>query len=169
MLIILGGLPGTGKTTVAKELAKLLKSVYLRVDTVEQALIAVSKQYNPTYEFIGPEGYEILYAVGRDNLLLGNHVIVDSVNPIQLTRDAYRSVAKSVNAEFIEVEFICSNEEDHKNRIQLRAPDIKGHKLPTWEEVLSREYEPWESRTLLIDTSKHSIEECVSIILNRCN
>lgn len=168
MLIILGGLPGTGKTTVARQLAKALKSVYLRVDTVEQALITASKQYNPNYEFIGPEGYEILCAVARDNLLVGNYVIVDSVNPIELTREAYRNVAKSIHADFIEVEFICSDEADHKNRIELRVPDIQGHKLPIWQEVLSRDYEPWQTKTLVIDTSKYSIDESVSIILNRC-
>jgi broad-specificity NMP kinase len=38
MLIIFGGLPGTGKTTISKEVAKRLKAVYLRVDTIEQTL-----------------------------------------------------------------------------------------------------------------------------------
>lgn len=36
MLIIFGGLPGTGKTTISKEVAKRLKAVYLRMDTIEQ-------------------------------------------------------------------------------------------------------------------------------------
>jgi predicted kinase len=35
MLIIFGGLPGTGKTAIAKQIAKQLKGLYLRVDTVE--------------------------------------------------------------------------------------------------------------------------------------
>ena len=35
MLIIFGGLPGTGKTTISKEVAKCLNSVYLRVDTID--------------------------------------------------------------------------------------------------------------------------------------
>lgn len=38
MLIIFGGLSGVGKTTIAKSLAKHLKAVYLRIDTVEQVL-----------------------------------------------------------------------------------------------------------------------------------
>jgi broad-specificity NMP kinase len=38
MLIVLGGLPGTGKTTVAKALAQKLDAVHLRVDAIEQAL-----------------------------------------------------------------------------------------------------------------------------------
>jgi tRNA uridine 5-carbamoylmethylation protein Kti12 len=38
MLIVLSGLPGVGKTTIARELASSLKAVYLRIDSIEQAL-----------------------------------------------------------------------------------------------------------------------------------
>lgn len=40
MLIAFGRLPGTGKATVAKNLARKLGAVYLRIDTLEQAFIA---------------------------------------------------------------------------------------------------------------------------------
>jgi predicted kinase len=38
MLLILGGLPGTGKTTIARELARKLGVVHVRIDSIEQAL-----------------------------------------------------------------------------------------------------------------------------------
>jgi predicted kinase len=38
MLLILGGLPGTGKTTIARELARKLRAVHVRIDSIEQAL-----------------------------------------------------------------------------------------------------------------------------------
>ena len=38
MLIAFGGLPGVGKTTLAKALAKRQAAVYLRIDTIEQAV-----------------------------------------------------------------------------------------------------------------------------------
>ena len=38
ILIIFGGLPGTGKTTLARALAEQLGAVFLRIDTIEQAL-----------------------------------------------------------------------------------------------------------------------------------
>src|SRR5215475_11042164 len=34
VLIVFGGLPGTGKTTIAKAIAKRYAAVYLRVDTI---------------------------------------------------------------------------------------------------------------------------------------
>lgn len=39
MLLIFGGLPGTGKSTIARLLAARLGAVWLRIDSIEQALI----------------------------------------------------------------------------------------------------------------------------------
>ena len=38
MLIVFSGLPGTGKTTIARELARQTRAVYLRIDVIEQAI-----------------------------------------------------------------------------------------------------------------------------------
>jgi predicted kinase len=38
VLIAFGGLPGTGKTTLARTVASRYASVYLRIDTIEQAI-----------------------------------------------------------------------------------------------------------------------------------
>jgi predicted kinase len=38
MLIIFGGLPATGKTTIARELARQLGAVHVRIDSIEQAI-----------------------------------------------------------------------------------------------------------------------------------
>ena len=161
MLIILGGLPGTGKTTIAKQLAKHLKVLYLRVDTVEQVL----KRLHPTSKAIGPDGYLVCYDIAADNLRLGQTVIADSVNPIAVTRHDWRLVAKNNNVKFIEVECICSDVNTHKSRVETREADITGHNLPSWQDVLNREYEPWDTKMLSLDTSKYSVDESVKMIL----
>ncbi len=40
MLIIFGGLPGVGKTAIAAELARVIDALYLRIDSIEQAIRA---------------------------------------------------------------------------------------------------------------------------------
>jgi predicted kinase len=156
MLIIFGGLPATGKTTIARDLARELGATYLRIDTIEQALFSTMSQ--PTYD----EGYRVAYAVAEDNLRLGRTVISDSVNPIQLSRDAWIGVAHRVGARAVEVEVICSDPQLHRRRVEARSSDIAGLSLPTWEEVVSREYEPWEREHLVIDTAGRSVAECVA-------
>lgn len=163
MLIIFGGLPGTGKTTISKIIAKRLKAVYLRVDTIEQSLINLEGY--PDSLIVGSEGYLISYAVARENLALGLNVVADSVNPIAITRQKWQQAAKQTGSDFIEIELICSDKRMHQSRIEGRIADIEGHKLPTWQAVLDRNYESWESKQIVIDTSKYLIDESVGIIM----
>jgi predicted kinase len=159
MLIILGGLPGTGKTTIAKQLAKQLKAMVLRVDTAEQVL-------KETAHLNGPEGYMVCYALAAENLSIGMTVIADSVNSIQITREAWQAVAKKSAVPFLEVEFICSDLTVHQKRIETRTTDIVGLTLPSWQAVLDRTYEPWASKDLVFDTSQKTVHEIVAAIIN---
>jgi predicted kinase len=67
MLIIFGGLPGTGKTVIAQQLARELGAVYLRIDSMEQAI----RDSGFVGKSIDDAGYRIGYAVAEDNLRLG--------------------------------------------------------------------------------------------------
>jgi len=81
VLIALGGLPGVGKSALAKALARRIGAVHLRIDTIEQAL------RNAGREVSGPEGYLVARDLAADNLRSGHTVIVDAVNPLETTRD----------------------------------------------------------------------------------
>ncbi|CNF17134.1 AAA family ATPase [Yersinia frederiksenii] len=163
MLIIFSGLPGTGKSTIAHLLAERLKAVYLRIDTIEQAIRSADSEGENMA--MGPTGYIIAYEVARENLLIGSTVITDSVNPMALTRNAYRDVALSVNVPFLDVEIICSNLDEHRLRVENRTPDIKGFTLPDWQKVINRHYEPWDRIHLQLDTAKLSALQCVDKII----
>lgn len=84
MLYIFGGLPGSGKTTISRLLAERLKAVHIRIDTIEQALRDAGAWVD------GPAGYQM----ALENLRLGRDVVADSVNPLTVTRQAWRDVAK---------------------------------------------------------------------------
>lgn len=161
MLIIFSGLPGSGKSTVAKIVAQRLGAVYLRIDTVEQAISSVSEPGQKT----GPEGYFALYGLASENLKLGSTVVTDFVNDINLVRDAFRNIALSLNVPFLEVEIVCSDEKEHRYRVENRISDIPGLTPPDWERVKNREYEPWEREHLILDTAALSAAECADKIL----
>jgi predicted kinase len=161
MLIIFGGLPGTGKTAIAEQLAHELGAVYLRIDSMEQAI----RDTGVVSKSLDDAGYRVGHAVAEDNLRLGMTVVADSVNPLRLTRDAWISVADRARAKAIEVEVTCSDPAQHRNRIETRSADIKGLRLPTWQEVVSREYEPWERDHIVIDTAGRSVAANVNELL----
>jgi len=161
-LIALSGLPGVGKTTLARELALRTNAIHLRVDSVEAALKNCSLNIHPAED----AGYVILASVAMDNLLLGFDVIVDTVNPIQVTRNLWTETAKSAGAALVNVEVVCEDEVTHRGRVTARKSDLKGLEAPTWEDVINRTFEPWQQERITVDTSKNSISECAVIVEN---
>jgi predicted kinase len=159
-LIILGGLPGAGKTTIAHELARQIAAVHLRIDSIEQALLDAGCMSPP----INEAGYVAAYAVAGDNLRIGRTVIADSVNPISITRDAWLAVAERAGVNAMEVEILCSDIAEHRRRVETRIADISGLKLPTWQDVVSREYLPWNREHIVIDTAHQDVEQNVQLL-----
>jgi predicted kinase len=160
MLIVLSGLPGVGKTAIARELARLIGAVHVRIDSIEQAL----RNSGVVQGTMNDAGYCVGNAVAEDNLRLGRSVIADSVNPIQVSRDAWRSVARRASSPILEVEILCSDAIEHRRRVEKRTGDVDRLKLPTWSEVMAREYEPWDREHLVVDTSLMSLDQCVERI-----
>lgn len=162
MLIVLGGLSGTGKTTLAKALAARLPAVLVRIDSIEQAAVDSGAVDHP----VGEIGYRIGYAVAADNLLGGATVIANSVNPIEVTRRAWCDVARRADRAVLEVEIVCTDAAEHRRRVEARASDISGLPLPSWNDVMSRQYEPWNP-DVTVDTAVRSITDCLAEILAR--
>ena len=155
-LIVFGGLPGTGKTTVSQALAIRLKAAYLRLDTIEQAMRAAG------IDPVGPAGYGIANALAEANLRLGLTVIADCVNPVAESRTAWRQTAARVLARLVEVELVCSDAAEHRRRVEGRSADLPGHRLPTWEAVTRHEFEPWDGDHLVLDTATTALAEAVN-------
>jgi predicted kinase len=129
-------------------------AMYVRVDSIGQAIRDSGTMAQP----INEAGYRVAYAIAADNLRLGRTVISDSVNPIHLSRDAWISVANRARVRVAEVEIICSDPLQHRQRVETRPSDINGLRLPTWEEVIAREYEPWDRQ---LDTAGRRVAESV--------
>ncbi len=161
LLIALAGLPGSGKSTLAQALAATLRAVWVRIDTIEQAIRDAGIAED------GPAGYIVGYGIAGTNLRLGHNVVADSVNPIAITRDAWRNVAIEAGARCLEVDVVCSDPAEHRRRVETRVVNIPGLVPPSWAEVVAREQDAWTRPRLVIDTAGRGIEACVAQVLAR--
>jgi predicted kinase len=158
VLIVLSGLSGVGKTTISRALARALDAVHLRVDSIEQAL------RNDGWH-VQAEGYHVAHAIAEENARLGRTVIADCVNPWPLTRDEWRAVGERADVPTIDVEIVCSDAAEHRRRVESRGADIPGHRVPTWQEVIERDYRPWDRERVVVDTARRSVDESVRLIV----
>jgi predicted kinase len=157
VLVVVGGLPATGKSTIAGHLARQVRAPYLRVDRIEQAIVAYSSLTHP----VGIAGYAVAYTLAAEQLSLGLDVIVECVNPLTATRDAWASTAAAADAGIVQVETICSDPTEHRRRTETRATDVEGLVKPTWEQVVGREYDAWSAPHLVIDTARTPVPDAV--------
>jgi predicted kinase len=158
VLIVFGGLPGTGKTTIARELSRRLGASHLRIDTIEQSLRAAGLA-------VGATGYVIGNAIADENLKLGGIVVADSVNPVLASRDGWRETASRNAARLVEIEVICSDASEHRRRVESRSSDIDGLIVPSWQDVVTRNYEPWDREHVVLDTATGSIDQLADRIV----
>lgn len=92
MIIQIIGLPGSGKTTLAKELASRINAIHLNADEVRADL-------NKDLGFSVEDRIEQARRMGALSRLLsnqGHHVVVDFVNPTKQTRGAFGHADKII-------------------------------------------------------------------------
>jgi predicted kinase len=161
LLIAFAGLPGAGKSAIAQELALRTGALWLRIDSIEQAILdsgAVAGE-------LADAGYRAAQAVAIDNLRLGRDVVADCVNDWKIARDGWEAAALRAGVPIVWVEVVCSDTEEHRRRVESRAVGVPGLKPPDWASVVGREYHAWDRERLVVDTAGSTLEASVELVL----
>jgi predicted kinase len=150
-LIVLAGLPGSGKSTVAEALSRHFSLPLISVDPIEAAMWRNGLSKDQT----GIAAYGVAQALAGEQLRLGHSVIVDAVNPVEAPRAGWRGLAAKYRADLKIIECVCADQATHRRRIEARIRNIEGMAEVTWARVEQRraEYEAWTDARLTLDTS----------------
>ncbi len=151
-LVEFGGLPGTGKSTLAGWLAGKTGAVWLRIDEIEGAM----RRNGLTPEQTGVAAYSVAHDVAAGHLRRGLTVIADAVNPVSEARLGWRDLAASAGAAHVVIETVCPDRAEHRRRVETRVSDLAGWVYPTWGEVelAARDYQPRTDPRLTVNTTR---------------
>jgi hypothetical protein len=81
------------------------------------------------------------------------------------TREAWRAVAARVSSPVVEIVIVRSDRDEHRRVIETRSSDIAGLTPPTWAQVTTHSYEPWDRPHVVIDTSFKTVDESAQEVL----
>lgn len=146
----MSGLPGSGKSTVAKEMAADLGCAVISVDTIERGLHEAG--VDPAQP-IGLAAYAAANRLVDVQLGLGHTVIADAVNHHPEARQAWLDLAAThgVGVRVIHVE--CRDESVHRQRLATREHELR---VVPWERVveLRETWTPWPVAVETVETSR---------------
>jgi len=157
-LIVFAGMPGTGKSSLARAVARQLGALYLDKDTIKDCAMALADRtrLDAAREIAGPLSYELLVDLARDNLTLGLSVVLDSPAGYRVFRDKVKQLARSVKADLQLIECICTDEHLLRQRVESRGAGLPPYRTRDWA-TYQRErarFERLTGRRLVIDTAE---------------
>jgi len=137
MLIVMAGLPGTGKSTIAEVLAGRIEYTVISVDPIEAAILSAGIDAGqPT----GLAAYLVAGTLAEMALKAGHNVIIDAVNAVQPAREQWVNLANRMGEPIRFIEVVCTDEELHRSRLVDHTPS--GVEAPAVEQSLE-EYDEW--------------------------
>lgn len=147
-LIVIGGLPGTGKSTLANALSKRMNVPVFSKDDLEAAVARKGLASNK--KMLGV-GYEIMEALSKRSLENNNSAIFDFIASRSRVEELWPSLLES---NFKYIACICSNQEIHKERVCVRERSIPGWYELTWQDILSIQssYQSLKPESLVLDS-----------------
>jgi len=165
-LVVLSGLPGVGKKSIAEVVAARTGSVHLSIDEVEESILACG--LSPRWP-VGVAAYEATRAMVERNLRLGHDVVVDAVNDSEGARQTWRTAAARTGAhiDFVHLEISVAHE--HERRLSERDRGFTYVGEPTWSDVQRRraDYAAWSDAVWEFDTTAPSADEVAVAITAR--
>lgn len=153
-IILICGLPGTGKSTLAEAIAKQLNLPLFSKDTLEASLVEHGVM---TTDQLNGVGYTLLKNLVDDHEARGLSVVVDFIADRDRTLNFWPELPEK---NLIAIECICTQAAEHRRRIETRKRNIKGWYELNWADVTraAANYTPLVAERLVLDTADNRLD-----------
>jgi hypothetical protein len=165
MLLVFGGVPGSGKSTVSERVGAALGVPVFALDWLLGALTPFGLRHHRDLMGLGGE---LLTTLAYRELSAGRSAILDTTSEEPAARARWASLAAAAGAAFVPVLCSCTDEALHRERVERRVRGIPGWAdAGDWADASARlaAFPPWPG-ALLVDTAR-PLDECVGAVLDR--
>lgn len=158
-LIVVSGLPGVGKTTLANALASTLNARHFNTDIVREALQLRGQYDSETKARV----YDVLSQKVRQSLLEGATTIIDGTFYLTALRQPYFDISRTLETPLYWIELKAS-EATIRDRVSRSRP----HTDANFEvyRFIRDQYEPLEIPHLELTTDRIEIDQLVAQVRN---
>ena len=158
MIVLICGLPGTGKTFLSKKLSQYINSTVLSTDKIRKELIQ-KPTYTPWERALI---YDVLFLLAKYLHSSGISCILDATFNMEKSRSEVKDLLNLTNDQFYIIECICP-EDLIITRLLLRKDDYSDATVSIYLKM-KKIYEPVRQKHISINTSK-SIDMNIDRIL----
>lgn len=147
-LIMVCGLPGTGKTTVAKKIADSTKSFVFNTDVLRKELFDDPDYSKREKELV----YNLLFEMAGKFLMTAKNVVLDGTFYKKELRERGEELAEKMKSDFHVVEVVCE-EKTVKERLVKRKGGVSDADYGVYLK-LKKQFEPIKGKHAVIESGK---------------
>ena len=159
-LIIICGLPGTGKTTLANELSKALKIFCLHKDSVKESLYESLKMNSlEDSRLLGYPSVKAILDLAEENIARGVDVIVESPFNFENDKEIFDEFKKKYSIEIYTIVLQLEAEEREKRFLEReRHTSHHDEQRERQYEEMDSDYDHMPEKKILLD-SKNPVDQ----------